>query len=80
MATIACHIPVVVANVPEFSSFLQTTDILTEYLETRGIDALTTEVYQTEAQPINEIKRIKVRGTHQCTAEREQCKENDSLL
>ncbi|ELU09867.1 hypothetical protein CAPTEDRAFT_178683 [Capitella teleta] len=39
--------------------FITTTDMLTEYLEESGIDALTTEVYQTEAQPINEMKRIK---------------------
>ncbi|ELU10782.1 hypothetical protein CAPTEDRAFT_200216 [Capitella teleta] len=39
--------------------FITTTDMMTVYLEDHGIDALTTEVYQTEAQPMNEIKRIK---------------------
>ena len=38
----------------------QTADGLVEDLIQAGVNVVTTEVYQTEAQPLAEVKRIKV--------------------
>ena len=43
------------------SHILQTTDVLFRDLEAANISVITTEVYQTDAMPEEEMKRIEVK-------------------